>query len=370
MNQPSIEQWEQLLDQADALEAGPAKLALLEEACAIADLLGDIDRGYETRQEICEIASDCGFPDKLLVAFAWALGQNDRYPERFDEWDLLWRYKWAIAVLPKFPSISREKIENALADMARRYEALGEGERAILNERCGIAWDMGDRELSDQLFKEWKSARRDSLTNCPACERNSEVMYLKQRRDFMKAFWVAKPILSGNLSCHSVPRETHEILLLAALETGRHDMALDIYRASKRELENHQGHVAFAAEIATFLVCVDQADHARRLLERYLNWAVTSPVPWTRFLYLRALRLLLLRYQQLEKTEVPMTSPSTLPWHRRDRKNPLANVLSWAETEARSLAEQFDRRNGNEHVSNMLTERDGWLEKITRLEVS
>lgn len=370
MSQVSEDDYHRLREEAADLDDGPAKVSLLEQAASVADALRDVDLGFEARQEIIRCAEFCGQVDKMLVAFAWCLGQCDRHPQRFNEWNVLWHYKWAIARLPDFPDISRQRISDALEDMSTRFERYGCGQRAVLKLRYRIAWHLGDRAQALAYYDEWQRAPRDSLTDCPACERDDEVLCLLRNDQPEAALLRAEPILSGWLSCKDVPRSTYEVLLFPTLEMGRLEDSANFYRKARRLLKVNGGHIAFASELIEFTSVTDNFERARRIVDRFLPLALVSPDPRVRFDFHRAMRIYLARAAQLELPTVKLPLPKTQPGYRPDRVYPLADATSWNETKLDDLVSAFNKRNGNEYFSGLKVDRDEWLEKITPLDLS
>src|SRR5918993_2726942 len=110
-------QVDRLLGQADALPYGPTRVELCEEAVRIADLHNDTPLGYRARRELVDAASFGGRPDLLIVAFTWCLAAHDRGDVTDEsEMDLLWRMKWVVGALPKFPEIELATIHEMLDD--------------------------------------------------------------------------------------------------------------------------------------------------------------------------------------------------------------------------------------------------------------
>ncbi len=106
---------EELWAEADLLSEGPAKVVLLEEAIRLADTHGDLELGFDLRENLIEACTFCGLGEKSLVAFIWCLGQCDRHPERFSQDDLLWKYKWIITALRIFQHTLVERCVFAVA---------------------------------------------------------------------------------------------------------------------------------------------------------------------------------------------------------------------------------------------------------------
>ena len=66
---------ESLLQAANALPFGAARIALGEEAVRSADLLNDVRLAYRARQDLVVSTQFGGRPDLTLVAFTWCIAQ-------------------------------------------------------------------------------------------------------------------------------------------------------------------------------------------------------------------------------------------------------------------------------------------------------
>src|SRR5262249_52401636 len=116
---------QRLLEKANELAKGPQRIGVLQEAIRLADEHGEVEAGFNARLRLMETATFTGRPDILLDAFSWCLAELDKDPDRFDQNDLLWKYKWAVGNVVEFPHIPRAQIESMLADMSQRFERAG-----------------------------------------------------------------------------------------------------------------------------------------------------------------------------------------------------------------------------------------------------
>src|SRR5687767_13321199 len=153
-----------LLAEARQLDEGPGKIELLQEAVRRADLARDPEAGYEARLQLMESALVCGSADVLLVAYSWCLAQAERDPDRFNLSEVLWRYRWAIAYMPTFPEVSRDRIDAALADMTARYKRADVSLLPVHLLRWKVALRMRDGRAASAARRAWQRARRDWLT--------------------------------------------------------------------------------------------------------------------------------------------------------------------------------------------------------------
>jgi hypothetical protein len=180
---------------------------------------------FLARQELVEAAFWGGSPEKALVAYSWLLAQFDRHPGEFDEWRLLWRYKWMIGVVADFPQIPKAQIEEMLEDMERRFRRGGYGLRSVFQYRYRIARFMGERERALKFYKRSQSERTDAVSDCRACQIDERVSYHVYTGDDERAHQLAQPLLDFRQFCRTVPERTFARLLLPMLRLNRADTA-------------------------------------------------------------------------------------------------------------------------------------------------
>ena len=152
----SWDELEALMEEAEGLPYGPTRTALVEEAVRVADVLGDEDAKYHVRMELVSSASFGGAAERALVAFTWCLKQFDEDPDAYDEYDLLWAFKWILGSLPDFANVPRSKIESVQDDFESRLKQFGYGLAPLYKLKCRIAMDMGDIEATKYWYDEWK----------------------------------------------------------------------------------------------------------------------------------------------------------------------------------------------------------------------
>src|SRR5687768_14114632 len=133
-----------LVVRAANMEPGPAAVALLADAVALADAHGDDDLAFAARLELVDAAEFPGAIRTALIAFAWCLGMCDRDPASFPETgDILWRCKWAANELNAMADVPADRVEAALADVERRFTRAGAGANALAKLRWRAAARSG-----------------------------------------------------------------------------------------------------------------------------------------------------------------------------------------------------------------------------------
>ncbi|MEQ8821666.1 MAG: hypothetical protein RLY93_15630 [Sumerlaeia bacterium] len=357
-----------LLDQAADLEPGPAKVALLEEAVALADASHDDEMGFRSRDALVDATSWGGlFPEKMLTAFSWMLALFDEKPDAryIQPWNLLWIYKWIGGRITDFPEVSREQVEGLFADMDRRYREHGFNLRPVWKLRCQAALDMESVEDARRLRQQWVSAPQDYMNDCRACELNSHVSYFLDTGEWDEALRVAEPLLNRKESCRSVPHSTYGNVLIPLLRQGDAQRAMDCHRRGYPMIQRNSSFVATASKHMTFCALTDNRARALRLFERHLPLALTSTNQDVKFTFYRNAaytfdRLARVRKKSAVKLRV---AEDALPVPRNDQgEAELEAVRDFFLAEARRIAKRFDARNGNTGYSAKLDHLREWDE--------
>jgi hypothetical protein len=343
-----------LLEEADQLEEGPAKLATLEEAVRLADQQQHLELGDSIRGSLIRTATFSGFPEKALVAFSWRLAQSERDPQRFPEDELLCEYKWITDSLTGFPQITRRQIEEMLADMTRRYQRSSSSLRPIHKLRCQIAMAMCEPALARKHHREWEKTPRDWNTDCPACEQNHRVRFHAFIGKKEEAIDLAGPILRGTLRCAEVPHATYALVLLPLVHLGRIEEAMNYHQKGYPLIHTHRKFLDEVSCHLLFLTLTQNLPEAVHLFEKHLLWAFQTRDLYWRWNFYLAAHFLLYRLGESDTKTLKLRLPESLPVYQEGGRYEVGELLGWVEGECRDLAKQFDARNGNDGFTRRL----------------
>ena len=342
----------ELLDRAEELEYGQTRNGLLEDAVRLADEARDVELGYEAREELITSLQFSGYPDRVLTHFVWCLARFDERPEKYDEFRLLWQYKWVVGSLADFPDVGREKIGQALEDFERRVRRAGFGLHPVFVSRWHVARALGDNERARAERERFLELTPNELSNCRACDVNANALYLAEQRDYEGALRAAEPILRGELQCASVPHGTMAGLLYPLLRLGRHADAEQYHRQGYRLIRgNYRNFLKRVGQHILYLVLTDQRPRAVRIFERSVGGAVESRDYGQQLEFYNAARILWLHIQRVDTSRIKLRVPRDLPFFQESGDYEVAALIDWFDRATRDLAARYDRRNGNDWCS-------------------
>ncbi|MCE9669452.1 hypothetical protein LY474_16700 [Myxococcus stipitatus] len=347
------EEAQALWDRATRQKASESKVRLLEEAVRMADAHGDVDLGYQLRDDLIDAATFGGYPDKALVAFAWCRGQQKKDPERFDPEGLLWKQKWVVGRIKEFPHITRKQIADALDDIEQCFARVDAGKRSVLKLRYQTLRDMGDsREEVERLWSAWLSAPRDHLTDCRACELDDELDHHIEKGEWEVALNKARPILEGRVKCAEIPHLTLGTLLYPAFKLGQLERAAEFHRRGYAMVQKNRDFLATVGNHIEFLALTGNHARALTLMEKHLEWTLDHGSFNDRFLFFVAAAFLLERVMATgERDLLNLRLSKSFPEHRADGGYETKALHAWMLQQATGIATKFDTRNGTTRYS-------------------
>jgi len=355
-----------ILAEAEDLPRSPEKVTLLEEAVRLADLEQDTDLAYEARRELVDAATYGGQAEKAMTAFAWCLQHHDTHPDQYWSYEILWRYKWILNAARGFPQIPLARVLELHADFERRVRAEGAGARVIPYFRMHLAIHLGNHDEARAQYTLWQFAGRDFLSDCAACEANSEIDYHVFQGHDDKALQKAQPILQGKLSCAHVPHSTHAKLLEPLVRLGRVDDAMGHHATGYPMIQGDVDFLPQHGQHLSFLALTGNLERARELYERHVDWALRSNELDDRFTFLTHALVWLRQLQQHGVSRERLALPSHHPLRQPGESDyDVTALLAWHEREAKALADRFDQRNGTTAFRDRVTRRLAMLDHAT-----
>ncbi|MGE7385014.1 tetratricopeptide repeat protein [Streptomyces sp. NPDC004126] len=335
------------------LPHGAARNAQAEALTAAAEVCGDT--GVYRAALINQIDSYeySAERSRMVVPFARLLQEYDRDPTAFgpgDAHSLFWRFKWVSGQIISSPDVPISSVTGYLDDMEKRYRIAGYSERAVRQSEYFLADAIGDDERAERAMAQWRTADRDEMSDCHACETNSQGVFWATKGEHAKAIEVWEPVLTGEQTCMEEPHRVLARSLLPLLRLGRTDEArshhLRGYRMArgKESLLRAIGqHIEFCAltgnEARGVEILAEHGAHLRPLVDVKTQLDFYAGV------------LVLLR----RLIELGHGGDPTVPYEGSAHTvEELHGVLS---AEVLDIARRFDVRNGTTRVSERLTER-------------
>ena len=346
-----------LLREANQLPSGEAQYRVAKEAVRLAEVLGDPEMLFDARMLFVRASCFACYPDEMLVAFAWCVARYRAEPERFSrhQFSLLWAFKYATNEAPELSEISREQIERILAQMAEAYSAHNYNMRTVYYQQFRVALSLGDIDRAAELYPRWTAMQRDRLSDCFACEADTQVRFRIAQQDYAGAIDEAAPILEGKRKCESVPHRTFARMLRPLALLGRHDQARDLQRRGYRIIRSDSEHLSLVAEHIAFLTHDGNLRRAIALFERHLPWAMETD-QGGRLHFSGAAFALFSRMAEQSDRSRKLRIDRRFELYSPDDSYQPAKLAEWFSADFRPIVEEFDLRNGNDSCARELAE--------------
>ncbi len=340
----------QLFWQARALPNGTAKVELLEQAVRIADALGDIEGAYMIREDLVDAAVFSGYPLKAITHFSWQLGQFDLNPI-YDERQLLWSYKWIVSNSLHFPQISRQQLMELMLDMRDRYLRAGYSERTYYSNLFAFYVHTGEFELVDEYYAQYTKMKRESISDCRACDQNEIVGYFAKTKRYKEAVQAAKPIVNDKMRCEEIPHLTYAELLVPLYQLGQHEEAASYQQLNYPMIRSNRD---FLYSISKHIAYLTHADPFKGLeiYEQHASWSLDCDSPMDR-MYFHASAAGLFAVLAKEQVNFQIRLPEAYPYPE-DRQD-VTSLARHLKEMAFDIAGQLDHRNGTMHYMELMS---------------
>lgn len=354
----SADEARELRDQAHGCpEHSVERVDLLERAVRLADAASDTELGYDIRDDLIDAAVFSGEPQRAMVAFAWCLALCDERPDDFSESNLHWKYKWMAHWLPEFSGVGREQVYALLDDMEGRFQRRGLGAGAVHKLRAKAAFALGDEADLKRHFAAWLASKRDELSDCRACELSEEVAILIQLGDDDQAIDKMRRLLESRQSCLEVPTTTYGTVQLALLR--KHDLAtaMAYHRKGYPQLKRlRKDGVPQIGDHLAALAVAHEYGRGLRILREGLRLAADYAAGLSRLSFLVGAQVLLQRASTRHE-KATLLVPQAFGGNGQNQQHPLASVATHFAEQCRMLASAFDRRNGNDRITQWTEQR-------------
>lgn len=360
---------QQLIDQLDQMPYGSAKAEVARTLWGKFQNHTDPSVRFQALCSILQASMFSGATDYFISLFPQLVRLKKEHPEAVDVHDYLWRIKWLVGQLYSFPEISLTRISESEQLYENALQESGGGTRTAIYMRWQNAFGTGRIAEANTLRESFTSMRRDSNSDCYACEINALVREAAHQNDLSRAAETAEPILSGRMRCAVVPHATYGNMLLPELLSGQVEVAANHHRKGYALVRSNVGLLDVVGDHLTYLAAIGDTARGLRLLKVHVSWLGQNFNPRSQLDFLTGMSAILEALVESGTRKRPLTLDLPAKWTASLGEGPLRpQVLAdLVLQETRALAKAFDHRNGNTWVSD-LTNR--FLEEARRVRAS
>ncbi len=366
-----FEQFHRLISEFERLPPGVVPVAMMEEAVRIADVHLELKDQFLARSCLISACFAGGKPLPLFVALTWCLSKLDDRSLELDRYELLtllWQCKHAIAYSPSFTSISYQRFQEMLDDVLRRYQVAGVSPRAVYMLAANGELFMGHLDRARELHAQGKQCRRDELAETYVWEVFFEVDLLMADEQEDEALVLLEPMLADPTLADDVDPWFVNRAMFLLLKKGREQEAMAHQRRVIAKIARNPKFIANVGSQLSFLALVGKENRAVNLMERHLELAWTASDQASRlffglhswflmqFLANRGQDTIGIRLPTLGHPELAIE----LPKQHNDRFS-TQELADWFLTYYRRFADEFNERNGNQHIEQYIQKVQGRL---------
>ena len=255
---------------------------------------------------------------------------------------------YCLEVLCYLPQITLPQAEEIIKTLEKMllYNRFG---RRLYYQRLFRFYSVIDTNKALEYFYLFKNTRRDICSDCKACEQADMVRLFYRIGDITRADALARPIFDGTLKCHDVPRNVWQVYLQRALDYKDFKKAVplaeSLYRTSSINDPTDLGYFGAVMRCFAFTSQAKAVNILKRLLE---GWEILwDKERW--FSFLTGAWTVCHEYSKQESTMYIPKLPDKVPFWKENGIYNTKEMEKWFYSQAVSVAESFDRRNGTDY---------------------
>lgn len=338
-------------------EDGPAKLRAIKEAIQAADEARNAEWSFRFRDRAMRESTFMADDVDSMIIFPEMIALYDNNEElRLDDdyqHMLMWDFKWMLNNSLDFPQIPLEKILEYFEEFKKRLTQYGKSLRPYYYLLEDFAEATGNPLPDGIKFGRFQFEQEDELKDCRACEASHIVRMDLLNGNRAAALKHSEKIFSGELSCSEIPQNTYGTWIHYDILSGDYDHAKQM---AKRLFAIFRSGIdmSMLMEVGHMLRLYAITDRhlGTVLFRRSLRLFLASRNPWQRMRYATgAFRL----FDKMQMDEINLILPREFPLWKEDHTYKSADLAEYFYNEAKTLAERFDKRNGNTDQMDELT---------------
>lgn len=334
---------------------GSARNAHAEALSAAAEATGDRPLFRAALDNLINAYLYSSESPKMLVPFARLLQEYDKDQGAFDEWDahsLFWQFKWIASAIGNSPEIPLESAAGWLDEMERRYRIAGYSERPVREAELWLADATADDERAGRAYARWQAADRDDMSDCHACELNSQGQYAVLRGDDAEALGVWQPVLSGEQSCAEEPHRVLAASLLPLVRLGRFDEARSAHLRGYRMARGKESLLPSVGRHIEFCALTGNESRGLEILAEHAAHVAPLANLSDQLAFHGGIIVLLRRLTELGHGRSPAVAYEGSP-------RTVSELYEVLRAGSLDIARRFDARNGSTRVSERFLARIG-----------
>ncbi len=293
----------------------------------------------------------------------------DSHPELHEKYsyNFMWAFKWALSCFESFYQIPLSQITDMYRQYSEYCEKLNYNKRSYYRKLWCMMSNYGLKSLPvcssiEQAHRLMMHCPLDDLSEVKAGEADDlSSYYLDIEKDIDKALKAAEPILSGKVSCSTVPHYTYSNFAMWYFEHNDLEKAENYAKKSLRlimrdfvadnSLMEHKGKILM-------ILAYTDLPEALKFFRRQIKPCSANECGWDNFHFFRGAYHLMHCLEKIGEQTVRILFPDTNdPIYNESNNYSTAVLKKYYFDKAKFIADRFDERDGNHHFNYLLNKK-------------
>lgn len=361
MAMSGLQELERLEVRYEQMEKGHQKVAVIEEYVALADKLESHKERLWGRWDLAWACVFGGDPARALPVCAELLAIIEQHPTLLRSNGLGGKNDMTLLVTMlmhstsmSLPQIPKEQCFALLQEARKKVEQFNKGHRFWEGYACRYYAAIGDFAQLEKHLELFLDTKRDSVSDCQACEVSNAARYMMLLGQQERAL---ETIGTLTKTCSEQPWLTISLIIRNALAQGNLEQAKEYGRKLLNHSIKSTADVQFAAALLHLEAVTQEGIWADTVLfERCMSWIVDL---WDKDLqfdfYLGA--WVFCNYLGKNQDTIALSLPSQFALYQKNGVYHCQQLQDWFYQKSKEIADAFDARN----------EYDGYTKELKKV---
>lgn len=358
---------ESLMKKYNKLANGKSKLEGIKLAIKQADDNKDYNWALLFREEYIKesIFEDDSFNAITMFPEYMTIFDSHVELQNTHQFTFMIRFKWIIENIINFYQVSKEQIDEYFEEFKNRCNKYGYSLRSYYMKHTEF-YKYIDINIAKSDFEKYKKFKRDSISDCYACDTNKQVSFELDFGNIKSAIKMAKPILNGTQRCSEVPQVTYGALMYAFTKIGQFNEALQYASLVYKQIK---GEVNFLKILGDMLILYSLTDINKGLdiFKSNVFCVANSNNPSYNFHFYNGAYRLFKSILAVDSSQLFLNIPKNLPIYNDSNVYDVSQLMEYFYNQAKDLAIKFDTRNGTNYFMDLLSFEYKSSDSILRL---
>lgn len=290
-----------------------------------------------------------GFYDEAIAYYPWFINyKKNNEMGFFNYYHFVWSFKWIIIRIGNYGKIPLEKINVIFEQFETELRGYDASDKLIEYFNSIVQLSLGNIDKAIESYKNYKKLRKtSSMDDCYACQINNMIDLHIANKDYSKAVFEAKDVVSKKHTCASVPKTTYPKLIFCHLMLDNKLKADEFFQLSLKSLNLKEPQISNIYYALYYISKNKNFVKVKKILDTQLDYALNSNSDVEKFKFYLSCYILLKNMENSEIKNIKLNLNEKIDLPYNEKGYDIIELKNWFKNNYIYHMNTLNNRNGN-----------------------